>query len=120
MQHLLQLYIETNQLPGFTAEILTLSSHLCGWCRCGSTRKSVQPHHPHREMRTRRRVPLILIARRPHWKMQPSWEPTYPCRLCFQKKCRDFFPACHGPARLHIYEPGVSLLSPVMDSTVAK
>ncbi|CAI9604275.1 unnamed protein product [Staurois parvus] len=44
----------------------TLGSHLCGWCCCGSARKSVQPHHPHRELRTRGRVPLILMACCPH------------------------------------------------------
>ncbi|CAI9576308.1 unnamed protein product, partial [Staurois parvus] len=75
---------------------LTLGSHLCGWCRCGSARKSVQPHPPHRGMWTRRWVPLILMARRPHWKTQPYWESRFPCGLRFQKKCRDFFPACHG------------------------
>ncbi|CAI9563740.1 unnamed protein product, partial [Staurois parvus] len=53
---------------------VTLGSHLCGWCRCGYTRKSMQPHHPHREMRTRRRVPLVLMAHCPHWKTQPYWE----------------------------------------------
>ncbi|CAI9532630.1 unnamed protein product, partial [Staurois parvus] len=58
-----------------------LGSHLCGWCRCGSARKSV---HPHRGLRTRGRGSLVLMASRPHWKMQPHWEP----RLRFPKKCR--------------------------------
>ncbi|CAI9550984.1 unnamed protein product [Staurois parvus] len=44
---------------------------MCRWCRFGSARKSMQPHHPHREMRTRGRVPLVLMAHRPHWKTQP-------------------------------------------------
>ncbi|CAI9597676.1 unnamed protein product [Staurois parvus] len=66
---------------------------MCGGCRYGSTRKSVQPHHPHRGMRTRGQVPLVLMARRPHWKTQLYWEL---CKLRFPKKCRDFFPACHG------------------------
>ncbi|CAI9555099.1 unnamed protein product [Staurois parvus] len=67
---------------------------MCGWCRCGSAQKSVQPHHPHREMRTRRRVPLVLIACHQHWKTQLYWEPRFPCGLRFPKKCRTSFPAC--------------------------
>ncbi|CAI9552144.1 unnamed protein product [Staurois parvus] len=47
-------------------------------------------------MWTCRRVPLILMAHRPHWKTKPYWEPRFPCGLRFPKKCRDFFPACHG------------------------
>ncbi|CAI9533746.1 unnamed protein product, partial [Staurois parvus] len=72
-----------------------LGSHLCGWCRCRSARKSVQPHHPHRGMRTHGWVPLVLMARSPHWETQPYWEPRFPCGLHFQEKCRDFFPTCH-------------------------
>ncbi|CAI9560425.1 unnamed protein product [Staurois parvus] len=74
---------------------LRLGSHLCGWCRCGSARKSVQPHHPHRRMRIHGRVPLVLMARHPHWKTQLYWEPRFPCGLNFPKKCRDFFPVWH-------------------------
>ncbi|CAI9550983.1 unnamed protein product [Staurois parvus] len=50
---------------------IALGLHMCRWCRFGSARKSMQPHHPHREMRTRGRVPLVLMAHRPHWKTQP-------------------------------------------------
>ncbi|CAI9612587.1 unnamed protein product [Staurois parvus] len=56
----------------------------------------MQPHHPHRELWTRRPVPLVLMSRRPHWETHPYWEPRFPCGLRFPKKCRDFFPACHG------------------------
>ncbi|CAI9615763.1 unnamed protein product, partial [Staurois parvus] len=101
-----------------------ISSHQCGWCRCGSARTSMQPHHPHRGMRTRRRVSLFLMARRPHWKTQPYWELRFSCGLQFPKKCRDFFSACDGaqesiqmnglscpcktqPARPHICELGL-------------
>ncbi|CAI9587449.1 unnamed protein product [Staurois parvus] len=86
----------------------------------------MQPHHPHRRMRTRGWVPLILMACRPHWKTQPYWEPRFPCWLRFQKKCRNFFPTCHGawesiqmnglscpcktrPAEPHRCEPGLSI-----------
>ncbi|CAI9569981.1 unnamed protein product [Staurois parvus] len=75
---------------------LTLGSYLCGWCHSGSAQKSVQPHHPHREMRTRGWVPLLLMARCPHWKMQLYWEPGFPRGLRLPKEYRDFFPAWHG------------------------
>ncbi|CAI9565618.1 unnamed protein product, partial [Staurois parvus] len=62
---------------------LRLDSHLCRWCCCGSSRKSVHPHHPHRKKWTRGRVPLVLLACCPDWKMQPYWEPRFPCELRF-------------------------------------
>ncbi|CAI9552317.1 unnamed protein product, partial [Staurois parvus] len=71
---------------------VTLGSHLCGWCRCRSARKSVQPHHPHRELRTRGRVPLILMARRPHWKTQPYWETEVPVWAAFSKEVQGLLP----------------------------
>ncbi|CAI9556583.1 unnamed protein product, partial [Staurois parvus] len=66
---------------------------MCGWCGCRCTRKSM---HARRGMRTRGRVPLVLMACRPHWKTQPYWEPRFLRGLHFQKQCRDFFLACHG------------------------
>ncbi|CAI9604939.1 unnamed protein product [Staurois parvus] len=67
----------------------------------------MQPHHLHREMWTSGRVPLILMARHPHWKTQPYWEPRFQCRMRFQKKCRDFFP-CMSWAQESIKMNGLS------------
>ncbi|CAI9589936.1 unnamed protein product [Staurois parvus] len=65
----------------------------------------MQLHHPHREMRTHGRVPLVLMAHRLHWKTQPYWEPR--CGLRFPKKCRDFF-TCVSWARESIQMNGFS------------
>ncbi|CAI9554088.1 unnamed protein product [Staurois parvus] len=46
-------------------------------------------------MRTHGRVPLVLMARRPHWKRYSYWEPRFSCKLRFWKKCRDFSYAWH-------------------------
>ncbi|CAI9534936.1 unnamed protein product, partial [Staurois parvus] len=54
-------------------------------------------------MRTRGQVPLVLIARRQHWKTQPYWEPRFPCGLLFQK-CRDFFPCVSRGTGVHSNE----------------
>ncbi|CAI9537186.1 unnamed protein product [Staurois parvus] len=59
-------------------------------------------------MRIRGQVPLILMARRPHWISQPHCEPRFPCGLQFPKKWRDFFSACPR-ARESIHMNGLSL-----------
>ncbi|CAI9575393.1 unnamed protein product [Staurois parvus] len=39
--------------------------------------------HPHRGMQTCGQVPLLLMARRLHWKTQLYWEPQFLCGLHF-------------------------------------
>ncbi|CAI9560399.1 unnamed protein product [Staurois parvus] len=55
-------------------------------------------------MRTRGRVPLVLMARHPHWKSQPHWEPRFPFGLRFQKKRMNFYPCVSRGTGVHSNE----------------
>ncbi|CAI9561523.1 unnamed protein product [Staurois parvus] len=83
---------------------LTLGSHLCGWCRCGSARKSVQAHHPHRGMWTRGRVPLVLMARHPHWKTATVLGTEVPVQAAISQEVQELLPCVSWSTGVHSNE----------------